>query len=380
MPLSQCSSSSYGEAPVELFTYLDAQGQRTPAKLDGLSLSSRSRRIAFKPPVIAFRPWNQKELALLGAKSDAEVARLTGRPYKRVWAKRRELGISQPYQTVRPWTEAEDRIVRSCPPSEAARILRRTVTAVKVRRGRLAVQAGEGLRDKLLDESEVQDKLTGFRYDSNQQEEVVRFVGGPYGPPRLPGDGVLRCAIHGRLKVGGYTNTVIPWPVASGHPSQRIICGDLLKALRTESREAIVFHFGLSRAFVSELRRRLGIPRYNAGSHRLFRRNIDLARTPEALEKQSRYREGRPSGMSPQDRRKLQVLQSRAKPTSWRRRMSERLRATIAKKGVPRKWTAAEIALLWTMPDREIAEKLGRSFSAVKGMKFKVGRDRAKLP
>lgn len=190
---------------------------------------------------------------------------------------------------------------------------------------------------------------------------------------------MLRCAIHGRLKIGGYTNTLIPWPVSVAKPTQRIICGDLLEALKTESRAAIVFHFGLSRGFGSELRRRLHIPRFNAGSYRLFLRNIDLARTPEALEKQSRVREGKPSGMSAQNRRKLHAAQMKAKPTSWRRRMSERLRASIASRGVPRKWTEAEIELLWTMSDRDIAKKLGRTLSAVRGMKFKVGRNRAKL-
>ncbi len=329
-----------------------------------------------RPSVSASRPWKPKELALLGQKSDAEVARLTRRPYKRVWAKREALGIPQRHKTIRHWSQAEDRIVQSYPLSEAARILRRTVNAVTLRRGRLGPGCDGGWRDRLLDEEQVQEKYTRFRYDSAKVEEVVRFVGGPYGPPKLPRDGVLRCVIRGRLKVGGYTNTLIPWPVAWGHPAQRIICGDLLEALRTESRAAVAYHFGLSKATVSELRTRLDIPRFNAGSYHLFRRNIDLARTPEALEKQSRAREGRPSGMSPKDRRRLRAIQRKPKPIPWRRRMSDRLREAFETRGAAPRWTPEELALLWTIPDREVARRVGRSLSAVKGMKFKVRKQR----
>ena len=56
----------------------------------------------------------------MGTKPDAEVGRLTGRPGKVVWAKRRALGIADAPSLVRSWTEDEDKVVVSCSPAEAA--------------------------------------------------------------------------------------------------------------------------------------------------------------------------------------------------------------------------------------------------------------------
>jgi hypothetical protein len=50
------------------------------------------------------RPWTNNELALLGTKPDAEVAKLTGRTFGTVWQKRRALGIRQPALRFRKWT------------------------------------------------------------------------------------------------------------------------------------------------------------------------------------------------------------------------------------------------------------------------------------
>jgi hypothetical protein len=61
-----------------------------------------------------------------------------------------------------------------------------------------------------------------------------------------------------------------------------ILCGDLVTALKTESRLAVCFHFGIFPQMVSEYRRRLGIERLTAGSMRLFWRNVKLAASDEA--------------------------------------------------------------------------------------------------
>src|SRR5438876_5426894 len=79
-------------------------------------------------------PWTKAELALLGTKPDAEVAKLTGRTFGTVWQKRRALGIAQPALRFRKWTLAEDKLVGTAPDAEIALRLGRTESAIKSRR------------------------------------------------------------------------------------------------------------------------------------------------------------------------------------------------------------------------------------------------------
>lgn len=201
--------------------------------------------------------------------------------------------------------------------------------------------------------------------------DKAAFVGGPYRAPRVPKSGFLRCRLRGRLKVGGYTDEVISWPVAEGRiKKQLIVCGDLVRALKTESRVAIKQHWGISLALVSEYRRALGIERYTAGSWRLFWRNVNLARTDEARAKLSSAHEGRADRMTPDERAKLRRIQKRPKPEKWKKRMSRMWKDRIARIGMPIKWLPEELAMFGIVPDREIARITGRSLSAVKARKF----------
>jgi len=202
------------------------------------------------------------------------------------------------------------------------------------------------------------------------------LLGGPYLPPLVAIGGWLKCELRGELQVGGYTNAFIPWPVAVGHAKQLIVCGDLVKALKTESRLAVSFHFGISRALVSEYRHRLGIERYTPGSMRLLWRSVDLARTPEARAKLSRHHEGRGDTMTPEAREKLREIQKRPKSEEWKQKMSERWSRRVAVVGRPAPWTEEELKLIGTRPDREVAKLLNRSLSSVKGKKFQLLREK----
>jgi hypothetical protein len=311
--------------------------------------------------------WSKADLKLLGRKSDSEVARLTGRPYKQVWATRKRLGIPQTHRLVRNWTAAEDRVVEAKPVKEAARILGRTEIAVIIRRRKVRPKVP---RIKLLTEQEALSRVRVPRYESKEHENLVKFVGGPYRPPKLPRGGFLKCAVRGKTRVCGYSNGLIPWPVSWRHPKQLIVCGDLLEALRRESVRAIVFHFGISHATASKLRTLLGIERYNAGSMRLFWRNVNLARTDEARKKMSRAREGKPSRESARDRERLRRIQRRPKPEVWKRKMSALWQKRFRLVGRPKRWTKQELAMIGTRPDREVARMLGRSVAAVRAKKF----------
>jgi hypothetical protein len=316
--------------------------------------------------------WTEAELRLLGTKPDADVGRLIGRPGKVVWAKRRALGITGAPLLVRRWTEDEDKVVLAQPVAVAATLLQRTREAVKIRRGKLLRRLTPERAPKLLSHTDAQQRIEVPRYDSKEQEEKVRFVGGPYAPPFVPTGGWLECKLRGKLQVNGYTNALIPWPVAVGHRKQLIVCGDLVRALKTESRLAVVFHFGISPQMVSEYRRRLDIERFTAGSQRLFRRTVDLARTPEARAKLSRRAEGHADTMTPKQREQLRQIQSRPKSKAWKQRMSERWTRRIALLGRPQLWTEAELKVIGTKSDREVAKMLNRSLSAVKAKKFQL--------
>ena len=321
------------------------------------------------------RPWTEAEIQLLGTKPDADVGRLIGRPGKAVWAKRRALGIADPPSLVRPWTEEENKVVLSHSVGEAAKILNRSVMAVRIRRRKLMRTLSPENAPQLLSLEEVQRRTIVPQYDSKEQEERVRLVDGPYAPPLIAIGGWLQCELRGELQVGGYTNALIPWPVAVGHAKQLIVCGDLVRALKTESRLAVSFHFGISLALVSEYRSRLGIERLTAGSTRLFWRNIDLARTADARAKLSRHHEGRGDLMTPEAREKLRGIQRRPKSEAWKQRMAERWQRRLAVAGRPEKWTEEELKLIGTRPDREVARLLNRSLSAVKGKKFQLLRE-----
>jgi len=317
-------------------------------------------------------PWTDAEIRLLGTKPDYEVGRLIGRPGKAVWAKRQSLGIAAVPPVVRPWLPTEDEVIRSNSVAPAAKILNRTEVAVRIRRRKLGLRQKSAPDPKLLSFEQAQRRIEISRYESKTQEEKVRFVGGPYAPPLIPIGGRLKCELRGELEVGGYNDALIPWPVALQHSRQLIVCGDLVRALKTESRLAVAFHFGISRQMVSEYRRRLGVERYTPGSMRLFWRNVNLARTPEAREKMSQQREGRADLMPPDAREKLHEIQKRPKSEDWKRRMSERQQRRNLLAGRPAKWTDEELKLIGTRPDREVAKLLNRSFSAVKGKKFEL--------
>lgn len=320
------------------------------------------------------RPWTDEELRLLGTQPDAEVGRLIGRPGKAVWAKRRALGIADAPSLVRHWTEEQDKVALAQPVAVAATLLQRTHEAVKIRRAKLLGKLNPENAPKLLTLDEARLRIEVPRYESKEQEEKVRFVGGPYAPPLVPIGRWLKCELRGELQVSGYTNALIPWPAATGHHKQLIVCGDLVRALKTESVLAVAFHFAISRGLVSEYRSRLNIERFTAGSQRLFWRSVNLARTPEARAKLSRHHEGRSDLMTPEAREKLRQIQKRPKSEAWKQKMSERWQRRFAVSGKPLEWTEVELKLIGTRPDREVARLLGRSLSAVKGKKFQLLR------
>jgi hypothetical protein len=212
--------------------------------------------------------------------------------------------------------------------------------------------------------------VTVPRDPSIADDDRYRLIDGPYYSPRTDRGRFLVCELRGTVKIGGYSEAPIPWP-RIWHRRSLAICGDLLRALRTESVFAVSYYWGLSKAIVSPYRQLFSVPRVNPGTDRLIREFVIQAScTAEARAKQSAAREGRPSAESARDLERLRRIQRRSKPKTWRRKMSERLRHLFHMVGPFRKWTPEELAMIGTMPDREVAPLIHRSLSAVKAKKF----------
>ncbi len=113
---------------------------------------------------------------------------------------------------------------------------------------------------------------------STQVPETKRLLFGPYSPPLIAKGGVLYCERRGKLEVGSYSHAPIPWPMKKGKHSI-ILCGDLVKAVKLESVEAVAYHWNVSRALVQSWRKILHVPEFNPGT-RILRAAIELALRP----------------------------------------------------------------------------------------------------
>ena len=75
-----------------------------------------------------------------------------------------------------------------------------------------------------------------------------KLLFGPYRSPRCRvGRTWLRCAIRGKVKVVGISDTPIPWPVCLSNRHRVpiiFICSGLLKAVKRESNQAVAHHWG----------------------------------------------------------------------------------------------------------------------------------------
>lgn len=213
----------------------------------------------------------------------------------------------------------------------------------------------------------------------------LKLLFGPYRPPRCRVGGRLTCAIRGKVKVVGMSDAPIQWPQTkrrdgSGRP-YLIVAGDLVKAIRRESEIAVAYWWGVSPLTVWTWRKALGVPVTTEGTSRLRsawspwsvqsnlanRRRAKAYRSPERSAKIAAARRGKPRPphvvailrrcnqervFSPVYRAKLSAANKRR--GAW----------PPAAKGPP--WTSEEEAMLGTMPDGELAKKIGRTESAVK--------------
>lgn len=227
-----------------------------------------------------------------------------------------------------------------------------------------------------------------------------KLLHGPYVAPRVVrGDNLFDVVRNASVRVGGYTNTIIPWPrvLKTGNASL-IVTEELARAVRTESVLAITHHWGPNFVTVWKWRKALGVPQVNEGTARLYadykpeklpdevaavgRAN---AATPEHYARMSEARTGKRA--HPHTAEVLRHYAGLRKKKSHREKIgkagqrywlklmpripNELVRAVIEyrklapapSRGV--QWSRDEEALLGLGPDRLIAGVLGRTKASV---------------
>jgi hypothetical protein len=206
-----------------------------------------------------------------------------------------------------------------------------------------------------------------------------RLLYGPYRMPRCRVGRKLFCAVRGWVTVRKVSDGLIPWPqTLVGRSKALILCGDLVKAVRHESNQAVAYHWGVTPQTVTVWRKALDVGPTNEGTHRL---RSDYTREPWA---EAARAKGQAKNADPARRAKLAAAkrgkprpahvveaivranQARKVSAETRRKMSEahRRRGTRPPKAGPA-WTSEEDELVRTLPPAEVAQRTGRSLGAV---------------
>ena len=221
--------------------------------------------------------------------------------------------------------------------------------------------------------------------------ERFKLLYGPYVVPECKLGDKLHCEYRGReLTVKGMTDGLIQWPCTRrSRAKSPIVCGDLVRAIRTESAVAVAHHWGVRRKAVWKWRKALGVPPMTNGSRRLrieyaaehftpeFRAKSRAAmHSPEVRAKLSAARKGRPQ--HPNTIAACRALGKRPKSEEWKRGMSERSRKMWANReayGLPsrREWTEEQLAVIGTDSDRAVALALGLPRNVVAYQRARMG-------
>lgn len=211
------------------------------------------------------------------------------------------------------------------------------------------------------------------------------LIAGPYMPPPCQAGDWLVDEIEGRLQVGGWTAAPISWPrrKKNGRPSL-ILCGDLVRAVRSESVEAICHWWGVGPTKVWMWRQALGVERVTEGTRRLLQertgvppeaaaRGRERAASPESRAKIAAGKRGVPA--PPKTRAALLAAARRRKGAVWGVRANAWMRGVDLPELHTGEWTAAEDALLIKHQARRVeavAVLVGRTPAAVQSRRAKL--------
>jgi hypothetical protein len=220
-----------------------------------------------------------------------------------------------------------------------------------------------------------------------QDADRFKLLHGPYRAPRFRYGATVACQAYGLVKVVGVTSARIPWPVSlRGSSRVLVLYGSLVRAVRRESNQAVAYWWGVSGQTVTKWRKALSVATTNEGTWRL-RSEYALeepiadgrklawtkARDPVRRAKiaASRLGKKRPPHVIEAIRKahlgKKHSPEVRAKMSAAHRRRGTR----PPKAGRP--WTAAEDAIVRSLPAAEVVQKTGRPLSSVYGRRRELG-------
>jgi hypothetical protein len=156
--------------------------------------------------------------------------------------------------------------------------------------------------------------------------------------------------------ITSWTDARISWPrcraIGVRGGSGLLLTEELVRAVRTESAEAIKYWFGVSANAVWNWRQAFDVARWGTeGSRRL------LLQVCEAAAKKTRGKKRPPAAVQKQ----IQTCRERGyKPPQHR--------------WVKTGWKQWQIDLLGTAPDAELAARFGRTITAIRVMRNRLGR------
>jgi hypothetical protein len=189
------------------------------------------------------------------------------------------------------------------------------------------------------------------------------LLAGPYtSPPLRRGDRTTCLDRDADVVITSWTSAPIPWPRCCrpgthGGGSGLLVTEELVRAIRTESAVALMYWFGVSTHTVWCWRRAFGVGRWGTEGSKLLHQEVS-ERGADAIR----------GTHQPEEtvRRRMQTRRARGcpPPNRW------------AEEG----WKPDEVALLGTMPDDELARRLGCSISAVSQKRRREGIPNAKKP
>jgi hypothetical protein len=185
--------------------------------------------------------------------------------------------------------------------------------------------------------------------------DACRLLHRPYTPqPLRRGDRATCLFRDGDVVITAWSDAGIPWPrcrrADSGGGSGLLVDAELLRALRTESSLAVQFWWGVNGETVWRWRQVIGIGQWEPeGSRRLHRALSEAG---------ARTTRGKRLPADQVGRRRRTARELGLKPTGcW------------AEAG----WTRERLALLGTLPDERLAARIGRTVTAVRVMRTRLG-------
>jgi hypothetical protein len=201
--------------------------------------------------------------------------------------------------------------------------------------------------------------------------ERFRLQFGPYEPPKVPRNNRLLCEMRGYLKVSPiWSDGLIPWP-RRYQTGSIILCGDLVRAVKMESVEAICFHWGVCRNVVQNWRRALGVPEFNPGTVRLRDQIYAGPNSPAQLRAMARAQH--PKAIIRREKAQHETAHPLVRPSTSALVLERMERTGRHINPALRLWTVKEDDLLGTARDEQIARRIDRSEDAVRARRNILG-------